>query len=309
MKILFVSAGKKDGKPGNVVLNQADALIKHGTHVIFFITKGSGVFGYLKSILPLIQEIKRQNPEVVHAHYSLSGFIAGIATRKPVVVSLMGSEMSSPIVIKWIIRFFYSFLWDKVIVKTPEMRTRLKLAGAEVIPNGVDIERFHPMDKILARESLGYSIDEKKILFLADPKRSEKNYSLAKKSVDLLNGQAKLNVIYNIPPDMVCWHINSSDVVLLTSFWEGSPNIIKEAMACNAKIVSTDVGDVKQNILDLQGCYIASFEPEDIAGKLLLALNDPNASNGRERIILLGLDSNSVTKKILNIYQTVTNSK
>ena len=93
--------------------------------------------------------------------------------------------------------------------------------------------------------------------------------------------------------------MNASDVILLTSLWEGSPNVIKEAMACNRPIVSTDVGDVKSIIQDTKGCYISTNNSKDIAKKITLALRFKN-TNGR--INIDHLKKENIAKKLVNIY-------
>ena len=78
--------------------------------------------------------------------------------------------------------------------------------------------------------------------------------------------------------------------MILTSFSEGSPQIIKESMACNCPIVSTDVGDVRDVIGETEGCYICSYDPKDVADKIKLALTyseEKGRTNGRKRIIEL----------------------
>ena len=95
------------------------------------------------------------------------------------------------------------------------------------------------------------------------------------------------------------------ELVILTSLWEGSPNVIKEAMACNCPIVSTNVGDVRWVIGDTEGCYITSFDPEDVAEKIKLALEFGKRTNGRDRIIELGLDSETIAKRLIDIYSKV----
>lgn len=99
--------------------------------------------------------------------------------------------------------------------------------------------------------------------------------------------------------------MNAADVLLLTSRYEGSPNVIKEAMACNCPIVATDVGDIRWIIGDTEGCYLTSFDPGDVASKLQLALKFGRRTRGRERLIELGLDSVSVAKRIVQLYQDV----
>ena len=91
--------------------------------------------------------------------------------------------------------------------------------------------------------------------------------------------------------------------MLLTSLWEGSPNVIKEAMACNCPIVSTDVGDVKKIIKNTQGCFITSFDPRDVSIGITKALRFGKKTNGREHI--KHLDDKIIAKKIINLYQTV----
>ena len=58
----------------------------------------------------------------------------------------------------------------------------------------------------------------------------------------------------------------AADCLLLTSKREGSPQVIKEAMACGCPIVSVDVGDVAERIEGIEGCYVANTrDPHEIA--------------------------------------------
>jgi teichuronic acid biosynthesis glycosyltransferase TuaC len=65
--------------------------------------------------------------------------------------------------------------------------------------------------------------------------------------------------------------LNAADLLLLTSLTEGSPQVIKEAMACNCPIVATDVGDIREIIGYTDGCYITTFKPSDVAVKIQAA--------------------------------------
>ena len=112
----------------------------------------------------------------------------------------------------------------------------------------------------------------------------------------------------DIPSDQVVYYYNAADVTLLTSLHEGSPNVIKEAMACNCPIVSTDVGDVKDVIADTDGCYITTYDPKDVVEKIKMALEFGKRTKGRERIVQAGLDSKTIANKIINIYHQVLKS-
>ena len=159
-----------------------------------------------------------------------------------------------------------------------------------------------------AREKLGFSRDKKYILFLADPARPEKNFSLAEKAFNRLKETHNIELlpVYDKPHTDIPYYLSAADVLLLTSHFEGSPNAIKEAMACNCPVVSTDVGDVKEVISDTEGCFITSFEPEDVAEKLKLALDFGKRTNGREKI--KHLDDKIIAQKLIDVYNSVLKS-
>ncbi|HQJ21492.1 MAG TPA: glycosyltransferase family 4 protein [Bacteroidales bacterium] len=304
MKILFISSGRS-GHVGSVVRNQGESLKKSGIEVEYFLIK-SGFLGYFISIFELRKIIKKNNYDLAHAHYSLCGFVASLAGCKPLIVSLMGSDIYMSKAPGLITKFFYNYKWDAVIVKTQRMKERLNLKGANVIPNGVDISRFKTIPVIDAKKYLNLNVSKKYLLFISSPNRPEKNFQLARKAVELLNrNDIVLLPVYNVPNSEIVYYLNSAEALILTSKYEGSPNVIKEAMACNCPIISTDVGDVRWVIGETEGCFIASFDPYDFAEKIKLALDfseKGGRTNGRQRIIELGLDSETIAKKILEVY-------
>ena len=248
--------------------------------------------------------------DIVHAHYSLSAFVASLAGAKPLIVSLMGSDVKSKTYYKYIIHLFNRLFWNAVIVKSKDMKLSINIMQAKIIPNGVDFAKFNTMDQIECKKKLEWDISKKQILFAASINRYEKNYQLAKEAFKLLNNSSiELKVLDNVPNNMMPIYHNAANIVLLTSLWEGSPNVIKEAMACNIPIVSTDVGDVKEVIGDTRGCYITSFDPEDVANKIKKALDFGKKTKGRNRITELELDSKTIADKIINVYKKVLNIK
>lgn len=305
MKILFISGGRlSDTSP--LVKNQGESLIKKGVDVDFFVVDGRGIFGYLKAIPRLRKKIKEGGYDIVHAHYSFSAFAASLAGSFPLVVSLMGSDTYMSTFWRWCAHVFYYIRWNATIVKTRQMEDMLRMSKLHVIPNGVNMERFTLMEKNKAREKIKYFSEKKLILFIADPRRSEKNFSLAKQVVDALNNpDIELMAVYNVSNELIPCYLNAADALLLTSKWEGSVNVVKEALACNLPIVSTDVGDVKLNISGVDGCYVCEQDVKDLAEKLNLALSFGQRTNGRQRIVELGLDSDTTADKLIEVYKTL----
>ncbi len=308
MKVLFVASGNKDGKPGAVVQNQSNSFNIIGLKIDFFLIKGTGIKGYLKNIIPLIKYIKKHNYDVIHSHYSLSALVTTIALwffpNKPHIISLMGSDTKTKGVYKYIVKFCSRFFWNKIIVKSESMKNDIGIKKADIIPNGVDLQKIIKLEN---HKGFKQNYEEKeKILFAADPKRYCKNVPLALSAAELAGKE--IQILYNKPHEEILKAILNADILLLTSHWEGSPNIIKEAMACNCPIVATDVGDIKWLFGSERGHFLASFEPSDVADKIAKALEFSkmyNHTKGRNRILELGLDAETIARRIVGLYEEV----
>lgn len=301
MKILFVRSGNRGIDP--ISQNQGLSLIDNGHDVVFYDVIGRGITGYLSNIRNLKKNIKSVHPDIIHAHYSLSGIVAALTFPKtPIIISLMGSDVNSVSAKqKQIIKFFIKFFWKEVIVKSKEMKENLNYENAHIIPNGVDFKNYKSIDKVKALDKLGWDKTKKHILFSSNPERPEKNYQLAKVAIDLLNIEMlEVHFLMNLSQTEMPLYYNAADCLLLTSFYEGSPNVIKEAMACNCPIVSTDVGDVKEIISNVNGCYLTTFDEKDVAVKMSEAINFNQRTNGSEAI--KHLDSKIIADKLVDIY-------
>lgn len=306
MKVLFVSSGNSFTGISPVVENQGRSLIKCGIDIEYALVTNKGIQGYLKSIIKLHNHLKRNVYDVVHAHYSLSAIVAILAGAKPLVISLMGSDVLEHSCRIKIFLFFFRRFCSSIIVKTHEMAERLGDEHTMVIPNGVDTEMFVPLNKGDAKRAIGLNPDKHYILFAANPKRLEKNFSLAQRAYDLLKLEnTELIWLQNIPYEKVPFYMNASELVVLSSLWEGSPNVAKEAMACNCPMVSTDVGDVRWLIGNTKGCYISSFDPKDMMKKMKWSMNYGKKTNGRQRILELGLDSKTIALIIYEEYKNI----
>jgi len=318
MRVIFIASR---GKNNIIVKNQGDSLVKKGVEIDYFPLK-SGIFNYLIGIFRLKKLLKNQNYDLIHAHYGWSGLVAVLTfTKTPIVISFMGDDLIGTLnksgkysILSRIVSKMNILLAKKIysysIVKSKNLFDYLNnIKNKTIIPNGIDLKTFKIVEKTQARKNLGWDIDKSYIIFISDPNRVEKNFVLAKKSVDLINSdKVELVIINNIENSIIYKYYSAADCLILTSYHEGSPNVIKEAMACSCPIVSTDVGDVKLIIGNIEGCFISSFDPYDVSEKLKLALDFSkrfNRTKGRERIIELGLDSDSIAEKIIKVYKEV----
>lgn len=312
VKILFVSSGKEEGKPSVIVSNQGESLKKMGVSIDYFTVRGKGLKGYLRAIPELKQYVKESPPDIIHAHYSLSGFVTSFVTGIPKVVSLMGSDMYTGFFRSVLLKQFSLRIWSKVLLKSERLSQMLDIPGSIVIPNGVDMDHFIPDDKMRARQKLGLNNDLEIVLFGSGMKRPEKNYALAEQALRILKRDVHLLLLDDIDHCDVPVYMNAADVVLLTSVWEGSPNVIKEAMACSRPIVSTDVGDVSRVFGTLPGTYIVKSNPEDVARGISEALQfslTHKRTGGRDRIQELGLESTTVSVSLISIYSEILKGK
>jgi glycosyltransferase involved in cell wall biosynthesis len=218
----------------------------------------------------------------------------------------MGSDTYQFNIMKSTIRYFANYRWSKTIVKSEDMKIRLGLNNAIILPNGVDLNLFRPLDKKECRIKLGWEGDKKYILFASNPARPEKNFALAKQTVvNLNNEKIELKVVYGVDHKLMPIYLNASDVLLLTSKWEGSPNIVKEAMSCNIPVVATEVGDIEFLFGNTEGYYYTDPLPDRLAEKINNILDNDIKPNGRQRIIDLKLDSESIADKLIKLYKEV----
>jgi len=321
LKVLFVSSGKRGNNPSPIISVQGDSLIRRGLTVLYFTINRKGLKGYIIECYRLRKYLRGENFDIVHAHYGLTAIICLFARRaEKLIVSFMGDDLvgsnlsdgrvtvSSLILVK-INSLFARWFYDHSIVKSLQMFYCLNTKKTSLIPNGVDLNMFQPRNRLEVRDVLGFGYNEQIIIFVSKTTRAEKNYELAQKAIDLIaNSGIRLIPVNDVSQNILDYYYSAADLLILTSYHEGSPNVIKEAMACNCPIVSTDVGDVKWVLGDTEGCYIASYEPMDLAEKIKLALEFSKVkkrTEGRNRIYKLGLDSDTIAGKIIEVYKKV----
>jgi glycosyltransferase involved in cell wall biosynthesis len=303
---------------GIFVKKQVDSLAKTGLDVrVKCVGK---FFGGYSRIFTLKNDVYWA--DIIHCHFGHTGSLGlvwKIISSKPIVVSYCGNDLLGDVGRNGkyhfkgkLLAFINSQLSRYVtcaIAKSEVLNTRIKTKKVEVIPSGVDMNLFCETDKEVSKKMInpeGYQ--GKIILFLGQKNLPVKNFSLFQEALKYLDFEFKYIILENVPYEKVVYFMNASDVCVLTSFHEGSPNVIKEAMACNRPIVSVDVGDVKRLLSGISGCSIVTHNPGEIADSIRKAMQFDKVQ-ARQRLLELGLDLESTAEKIKNIYRDILYSR
>jgi glycosyltransferase involved in cell wall biosynthesis len=307
VKVLFVCSGNSKFGISPFIKSQGLSLKTNGVELDYFTIKGKGLKGYLSNIKLLRKCITKGDYDITHSHYSLTAFICSLALigiKKPQVTSLMGSDVNTKGIDKLIIKFFNIIFWKKVIVKSEDMKDKIGIKKSYVIPNGVDFAFFKPMEQITSKRQVNFDASQKQVVWISNPERYAKNFDLARKAFTLAElKNVELKVISGVKPETIPYYLNAADVLLLSSRWEGSPNIIKEAMACNCPIVTTRVGDVEYIIGNTEGCFIVEQNEKEVAEAIKKCIEFGKRTDGREKI--KHLEINTIAKKIIDVYRAV----
>jgi teichuronic acid biosynthesis glycosyltransferase TuaC len=267
-----------------------------------------GMGSYFTMGAALRKRIGQFKPDVVHVMYGgvLAERVTSTVTEIPVVVSFCGSDLLGACLqgfrrVTGEFGVLASYIAAKravgIIVKSRNLEEALPVSvdrsKVKIIPNGIDLERFRPIDQVECRKKLGWSLDRFHVLFPANADLAVKRPHLAQAAIEAANRSglnAEMHQLRGVPHGEVPIWLNASDVILLTSFHEGSPNIIKEALACNAPVVSVDVGDVRERISGIDGCHIALPDSHDLGAKLHLVRARGGRIAGRERVQQISLE-------------------
>ncbi len=305
---------------GTFIKVQTDSLPAVGVEPTLVVLRGNRFLKYLTGWQRILGAINSSHYDLVHAHYNYCGIIARVQWRLPLVLTFHGGDLlgihddmgrqtmlSGPTVLA---SRLLAHSANGIIVQSQEMLKELRptpRVPTAVIPMGIDLKIFRPEPRGLARRRLGLDADpdQRYILFVGDPAQGVKAFSVAHASVERLRNdgvRAELLVVFNRPQSDLLDFYNAADVLVLPSFSEGSPNAVKEALACNLPVVAADVGDVRETLERAQEGAVVERTPEAFASAVKRALAIPTGrTNSRERIGFLSMES--VAKRVRDIYE------
>jgi glycosyltransferase involved in cell wall biosynthesis len=290
--------------------------------VLFVDRRREGPRSYYRLRGKVRSAVAEFNPDVIHVMYG--GVMADQIVRRhhlrPVVVTFRGSDLLGENLSGWARKIISRYgvycsrraakAADSVIVVARHLVRALNGAvsadDVRVIPSGIDLDRFKPMDSLHCKQKLGWSPRSFHVLFASSSGDPVKRPSLARAAVAQMNHPetpAEFHYLTGLPTAEVPLRLNASDALLLTSLHEGSPNIVKEALACGLPVVSVNVGDVAERIEGVDGCYLAPPEPAELAAKLCSVRERGQRLDCRTR--LEDLSITSAARKLRQCYEDI----
>jgi glycosyltransferase involved in cell wall biosynthesis len=303
---------------GTFIKTQADSLERAGVDLDVLPIKGyASKRAYADAVGQVRRMTAEQGYDVVHAHYGHAGVVARMQRTTPLVVSYCGDDVlgtpaegggltprsrAEAAVFRQL-----AHVAAATITKSEEMERALprsRRARNHVIPNGVDLGRFAPIDRNEARRELGWDPADKVVLFVGDPAIARKNHALAQAACQIASERVdrlRLQVAQGFAPAEMPTLMSAADALVMTSLWEGSPNVVKEAMAAELPVVAVPAGDVEERLRGVEGCYVRPYDAAALGEALVEAVARGRAPAARAAVAELSLEN--VGRRVVDVYR------
>lgn len=324
MKVLQITTNyptEKNPVFGIFMKEQIESLEPLGIDNTIFFSNGSetgvgrkhgGIIIHLKSVFKLQWHLLTHRYDLIHCHSNISGLI----------LTLSGGWIFNKCILSFqndpekfqdakLFKKLYPF-FNKIIVKKPTKYLQRK--KVVYLPNGCNKDFFKPMDMEKCKKQLGLDLDKDYILFVdsnTSKKRTQKRKDRFDETLNIVRRKyghknIKELVMIGVKREMVPVYMNACKLHLMTSDQEGSPNSIKECIMCNVPVVSTDVGNVRDMVQNINGCYVSNtFDAEELAGLVDRVLCMEETFLGRDALIATGYGMQTVALKLKSLYDNV----
>jgi teichuronic acid biosynthesis glycosyltransferase TuaC len=324
LQVLIVSNHEEAKKTclhaGVFVDRQCESLKKFGVNIITFdIGTSHSPILLIKRWLELRRLVRKLNPDLVHGAYGTIVGMMSVFAGRPAVISFCGGDLqhgASVSYVRLLIGFFLSNLAalraERLICKSEQLVQALwwRKKKAVIIPNGVDLDLFSPGSQSESRKKLGWDVGHPIVIFNGGSDPKGKGIDLAQEAMKFARSRvpnAVFHVLSNEEPLRMPLYYRAADALLCTSITEGSPNVVKEALACNLPVVSTAVGDVPERLAGVCPSEVVSRDPKEIGEAISNVLEAKQRSNGRDKVMHLSLDQ--VALRVLDVYKSIRNTK
>jgi len=321
IRMIAVIPGTREGPGYMFIHRQLRSLERLGVEVErFFLRSRTSLIEVCREWWELRREVKRVQPDFIHAEYgTMTSGIPALVFSVPLLVTFRGSDLNPHPSLSWFRRWL-GFLISQlsalrakhVICVSSQLKSRLWCRKSKVttLLDGVDLDLFCPMTRTKARELLGWNQAEKVVLFCAGGEAYAKGIDMVQAAFKLVAQEIRNSRLVildgTVPPQEIPAYLNASDCLAFASLNEGSPNIVKESLACNLPVISVDVGDVRERIASVNACKIVDRNPADLADGMVDVLRKGARSDGRKAV--MDLSEQAVAVELLSLYHEVVTS-
>lgn len=325
VRVLQVIPGTADGAGYIFAKRQVDALERAGVVTRrFFLESRTVPSILLRDVRRFRQCLREFKPDLVHAHYgTMTSFFCAAACLAPLVITFRGTDVKmdddvsrlqvrAGHILSWMSTWRASAIMCVAEVLRDGLWTASLRRNAEVIVGPVNLDLFRPIPLADARRALGWGAEEKIALFNIGNAPRRKRLDLAEGAVAVARrtyGTLRLATMAGeVAPQQVPLMMSAADCLLMTSDVEGSPNVVKEAMACNLPVVSVEVGDVVERLHEVRPSRIVGRSPEELGRAVVEILDAKCRSNGREMAVR-DLSEQRMVERVMAVYSRVRPSK
>lgn len=296
---------------GIFVKEQIDSLydVNVESEVFFINGRELGKKAYFTAIFELNILLKNKDYDILHCHHSFSAVILLLTFRFSGHKKILSYQNDPDKEGGGGLYKIMSFFMNGIILKN--FKNPFLTKKTFYLPNGVDLNFFKPSNQLKSKLALNLNPDKDYVLFMDSYKRrSQKRIDRFNKVIEILKGDLEYKnveplILTNTPRKEIPTYLSASSLHIITSDFEGSPNSVKECLACDTQVVSTPVGNVKDLIGDIPGCFISNnFDPVELANLAAKALLIKSFS-GRKYISKKELDISTVAKKLKSIYEEI----
>jgi teichuronic acid biosynthesis glycosyltransferase TuaC len=297
------------------IVRQVEFLRKAGVTIDVFAFRGArNPLNYFRAWRQVQRRLRQNTYDLIHAQWGQSAPTA-LPTRLPLVVTFRGGEGEGIVgddgrytFSGYLLRVVSSLVAkraDELVVVSSHMREYLPQRRIHVIPSGLDFSRLPLMATEDARRELGLPLGKRLVLFVGNPAEARKRFALAQEVVSRVDKtfDAELVVAWQVPHSQVPVYMNACNALLFVSMYEGSPNVVKEALACNLPVVSVSVGDVPERLAGISGCVVAADDdPNTLARAIEQVLRSDRRVDGRASVS--ELNEELLAQRMIQIYES-----
>tara|TARA_R110002167_G_scaffold147240_9_gene339310 strand:+ start:1133 stop:2116 length:984 start_codon:yes stop_codon:yes gene_type:complete len=284
---------------------------------VFFIDVSSkGINAYIKAIIHIFKV--KKNYDVIHAHHVFSAIVAIFAGASKRLITSFLSDGENEVMVGP--KFFRIIVFKLAYIFSKKRIFKLKArVGSSpnnyFIQNGVNTTLFHILDMNTCKSALGLDLNKRYILFVSGQNlhRPEKRYDLFLRVLEKLKSMTPAHeseilplAISDATRETITQYYNAADCYLLTSDFEGSPNAVKEALACGTPVVSRNVGSAIELLDGIPNSEVVnSVDINLLAEAVFRSIKDVSSSEIRSAFMKKKLDKNAISHQIVSIYNEI----